>query len=334
MQRSVRNGLAIAGMAGGMLFLGQAVASADDGGGGADANNAVGTTAAAEGTGSGGGETEAENETTNANVAADVDVNKVSAADINAGNVVHVYSTSGDNSAPDESNNADAALVEPEPNGAPSEVVFDTGNKTEIEARSGSVSGSNSPVVGNGARGGATANNELDADANASGSGRGDTEADNETTNVNAAVDADVNKVETGPINTGNVVEVINNSGGNTAYCEAGGCTIYFNTGNETYITVTSGDVSNSNNPWVGNSGLPPGAKPGQRADDCPDKAPPAKKAAAAPAPRKAVSSAQPKGELAYTGADSSLPLTLGLLALGAGGALTLAGRRRDTATV
>ena len=32
MKRSVRNGLAIAGMAGGLFFLGQAVASADDGG--------------------------------------------------------------------------------------------------------------------------------------------------------------------------------------------------------------------------------------------------------------------------------------------------------------
>jgi LPXTG-motif cell wall-anchored protein len=41
---------------------------------------------------------------------------------------------------------------------------------------------------------------------------------------------------------------------------------------------------------------------------------------------------AQPKGELAYTGAETSVPLTLGLIALGAGGALTLAGRRR-TAT-
>lgn len=46
------------------------------------------------------------------------------------------------------------------------------------------------------------------------------------------------------------------------------------------------------------------------------------------------MSSAQPSGELAFTGAETSLPLTLGLLALGAGGALTLAGRRRETAAV
>jgi hypothetical protein len=43
---------------------------------------------------------------------------------------------------------------------------------------------------------------------------------------------------------------------------------------------------------------------------------------------------AQPKGELAYTGAETTAPLTLGLLALGAGGALTLAGRRRQTTSV
>jgi LPXTG-motif cell wall-anchored protein len=45
------------------------------------------------------------------------------------------------------------------------------------------------------------------------------------------------------------------------------------------------------------------------------------------------VASAQPK-ELAYTGADVSVPLTLGLLALGMGGALTVAGRRRESTTV
>jgi hypothetical protein len=44
-------------------------------------------------------------------------------------------------------------------------------------------------------------------------------------------------------------------------------------------------------------------------------------------------SSAQPKGTLAFTGAETSIPLTLGLIALGAGGALTLTGRRGSTAT-
>ena len=41
MRRSVRNGLAIAGMAGGMLFLGQAVASADEADQTAAATNTV-----------------------------------------------------------------------------------------------------------------------------------------------------------------------------------------------------------------------------------------------------------------------------------------------------
>jgi hypothetical protein len=43
------------------------------------------------------------------------------------------------------------------------------------------------------------------------------------------------------------------------------------------------------------------------------------------------VSSAQPKGALAYTGSDVSLPLTAGLLALAAGIGLTAAGRRRQS---
>ena len=41
---------------------------------------------------------------------------------------------------------------------------------------------------------------------------------------------------------------------------------------------------------------------------------------------------AQPTSTLATTGADTSAPLTAGLLALGAGAALTLAGRRRREA--
>jgi hypothetical protein len=60
-------------------------------------------------------------------------------------------------------------------------------------------------------------------------------------------------------------------------------------------------------------------------------------KPAARPAAKaSAPSSAQPKGALAFTGSTgdgSGLPLTLGLLALGLGGALTLAGRRRETTT-
>ena len=46
------------------------------------------------------------------------------------------------------------------------------------------------------------------------------------------------------------------------------------------------------------------------------------------------LSSAQPSGQLAFTGSDVSLPLTVGLLALTAGIGLTAAGRRRETQTV
>src|SRR5688572_24456564 len=55
MNRSVRNGLAIAGMAGGILFLGQAVASADEGTQTAGATNTVSQDAGS--TGSGGDNT-------------------------------------------------------------------------------------------------------------------------------------------------------------------------------------------------------------------------------------------------------------------------------------
>lgn len=90
-----------------------------------------------------------------------------------------------------------------------------------------------------------------------------------------------------------------------------------------------------------------PGDKPaqhGDRADHKPAAVPaaaPVKKAASPVAHPAAANTttvsttAQPKGELAYTGAETTAPLALGLIALGAGGALTLAGRRRSsTATV
>ena len=67
--------------------------------------------------------------------------------------------------------------------------------------------------------------------------------------------------------------------------------------------------------------------------DDQPEVKPaarPAAKPAAASAP---LSKAQPSGQLAYTGSDVSVPLTVGLLALVAGIGLTALTRRR-TGTV
>jgi hypothetical protein len=87
--------------------------------------------------------------------------------------------------------------------------------------------------------------------------------------------------------------------------------------------------------------------KPGHDSDDADDAdeadeadevdeapaAPVVMPAQAAPQHVAQVSSSQPKA-LAFTGADVSLPLTLGLVALGLGTALSLAGRRRGRTTV
>jgi len=115
--------------------------------------------------------------------------------------------------------------------------------------------------------------------------------------------------------------------------------------------TGTPGVISNigSNTSRPGGTGGAGGSGHQHHDYDCPDAAhheaatpahhaKPAHTASAAkatPAAHKAPVSrtAQPKGELAFTGSDVSAPLTLGLVALGAGGALSLAGRRRETAT-
>jgi hypothetical protein len=114
-------------------------------------------------------------------------------------------------------------------------------------------------------------------------------------------------------------------------------------------ITQNASSQINGGNQNVGTSGhqasqgehcdcVKPAVKP-----DCPEEmAAPAVKPAAMVRPatthmattHMAATTSSAKGQLAFTGAETSLPLTLGLLALGAGGALTLAGRRRQTATV
>jgi hypothetical protein len=95
---------------------------------------------------------------------------------------------------------------------------------------------------------------------------------------------------------------------------------------------ANGGNVSDSGNIGGSHGQNPAGSTPPKKnemaAAVSPAAAPGAKHAAA-------LSSAQPsKGSLAFTGADVSLALTLGLLALGLGGAFTLAGRRRETGTV
>jgi LPXTG-motif cell wall-anchored protein len=97
---------------------------------------------------------------------------------------------------------------------------------------------------------------------------------------------------------------------------------------------ANGGDVNGSGNVSVGSGAQcgcekaapKPGATAGTPATPA---APAAVKAAATKKKSTVMSSAQPTGTLAKTGADTEAPLAAGLLALGAGAALTLAGRRR-----
>jgi len=110
-------------------------------------------------------------------------------------------------------------------------------------------------------------------------------------------------------------------------------CKVDIETGSVTVVqNANGGSVSNSGNIGGSNSDRP-GKNDHAKKDH---EKPAAVSPASAPAAKSAaLSSAQPSsGQLAFTGADVSLALTLGLLALGLGGALTLAGRRRETGTV
>jgi hypothetical protein len=119
-------------------------------------------------------------------------------------------------------------------------------------------------------------------------------------------------------------------------------CKVDIETGSVTVIqNANGGNVSDSGNVGDGkgrHDGKDDGKgdRPGKK-DDCPgdkgdrpDKVRP-DKAPAPAAPVSFTSDKQPTGELAFTGADVSLPLTAGLLALGLGVGLTAAGRRRAT---
>jgi hypothetical protein len=116
---------------------------------------------------------------------------------------------------------------------------------------------------------------------------------------------------------------------------EGGGdakCIFNISTGSVTVIqNANGGNVSDSGNVGDGKGRDGKDRHDGKKDDDkdrpdyvAPDKAP------AAPV-YVPVSDKQPTGELAFTGADVSLPLTAGLLALGLGVGLTAAGRRRAT---
>jgi hypothetical protein len=111
-------------------------------------------------------------------------------------------------------------------------------------------------------------------------------------------------------------------------------CKVDIETGSvEVVQNANGGNVSDSGNVGGSHSRHPADHQP---AKECasPSASPGVSPAAKPVAKPMALSSAQPSGSLAFTGSDVGLPLVLGLLALVLGGGLTLAGRRRETATV
>ena len=369
MNRSVRNGLAIAGMAGGIFFLGQAVASADDGGGGtqaADATSVVDQSNASTDGGGGGfngnaSEAEAKNvsvtEVTTNVTGGDGGVNQAS---INTGII------------PDSS--SDLATVAEQPPGGEEngsiDVTVTTGDVSLTqEANGGDVNGSGNVAVAGGGNQTATATSEVTQsntsegddhhgrdhhdgyenhgpEALSGGNGGGGHDDGNANLNENSAeaTNVDITEVETNVTGgNGGVNQAEINTGiiGNTFYCpEYATCTYNFTTGDVTvYQSANGGDVNGSGNVGVG--APVPGASPctchkhEHAAPAAPVKevAPVAKHAPRHSSSAPVSSSAQPSGTLAFTGSDVSLPLTVGLIALGLGIGLTAAGRRRETQT-
>jgi len=372
MKRSVRNGIAIAGMAGGMWLLGQAVASADQV---ADASNGVDQTNTSVDSDGGGAnlnfsEAEATNEQ-EVEVETDVEGGDggVNIASINTGVV---------NEAPRQVEVL-TTVEEPNGDGGGIEVNFESGDVTLTqEANGGDVNKSGNVAVGDLGDQTAIASNEVSQSNTSEGddhdwNGGGDWPKDNGPASLSMGNphdedgNANLNESEAEASNEqeidvdtdieggdGGLNEAWINTGiiGNTFYCPAYSTCVYnFHTGDVTLVQeANGGDVNGSGN--VGIGAPVPGVghhhdddcdchKPVVRHEDCPKHQPEVKPAArpevksAAPA-AVTLSSAQPVKALAFTGStgdEISLPLTLGLLALGLGGALTLAGRRRETTT-
>jgi hypothetical protein len=234
--------------------------------------------------------------------------------------------------------------------------TVDTKVTVSSEANGGSVSDSNNAWAGNGGENTATANGRQDSETTG-GNGQSGKEHSHhgwswwknhggDATSYNHQdVDAENNvdnSAHTGDIDVSggtSTVDVIAGNG-NTLYCTSKSGDVTCSQNITTIINIISqangGSVSCSNNASAGNAGSAVCPVTNNTTTPAKAAAPAAHKAAAAPAAKKAPVSAnaQPSGTLAFTGAETSLPLTLGLLALGVGGALTLAGRRRETATV
>ncbi|MGY1803162.1 hypothetical protein ACI78T_07760 [Blastococcus sp. SYSU D00922] len=341
MNRSVRNGLAIAGMAGGIFFLGQAVASADQT---ASAGNNVDQGAASsssEGSGSGAGNANFSSaEATNVQkTEVDTDVEGgdggANIAVINTGVV-----GGGGNMASTSSSNEQGQQF--------TKIEFNSGDVVlHQSADGGDVNGSgNVHVSGDNGDQTATATNNVDQTAVSKDEGEESygSEAGNINKSSAEATNIDITDIETdveGGDGGFNYAEINTGIIGNTFYCYEGSKCVYdFHTGDVKVVqSADGGDVNNSGNVNVGDTYGHPHAdhhKPGHHDADCACHKPAVAPAAPVhhrPAHRAAPVNAyaQPKGSLAYTGAETTAPLALGLIALGAGGALTLAGRRRSS---
>jgi hypothetical protein len=166
MNRSVRNGLAIAGMAGGLFFLGQAVASADEQV--ADAANSVDQAASTEGGGGNFNGNGSEAEAKNVEVT-EVDTN-VSGGDggsnqasVNTG-VIPNQVIYADSVAPPIGENEQSF----------STITFESGDVTLVqEANGGDVNGSGNVAVAGGGDQTAVATNEVSQTATSEDDGHG-----------------------------------------------------------------------------------------------------------------------------------------------------------------
>jgi hypothetical protein len=354
MNRTLRNGLAVAGMAGGIFFLGQAVASADV--------NQDNTAPAGQSQVNGdGGENSADidqsNRSTihqdatggNAGVGVLI-VNGVGGNEVNgapAAPYTEGPSTAGVNQGPpprheDEGSTtvrvsfdthiANNVAVDSTINNSANGTISDSPDVNQRNSAPVSQTSTNEQERG---RGGPPHNNNQQ---NAlfgpfmPGGGGGDNDLDVDQHN-SSHIDQDATG---GDVGVG--VGIVNLVGGNTVNCWGEDdakvvCDVSFNTTINNNVDIHS-IICGSGNGTIGT--LPAfvcGSAPAAPATPAPvqQAKPAAHNVKTAAAAKKASAG---KGELAFTGAETSAPLTFGLLALGAGGALTLAGRRRNTTTV
>lgn len=373
MRRSVRNGLAIAGMAGGMWFLGHAVANASE-----TSTPDAQTQVTQQSSSTGPSSASNSNVSSNSASASNTSVTKVQTGDITAGSGGHneaQVNTGVLGSGPAVTSMTKSEDHGDEHHGAPTtSVTVNSGDVSATQqANGGDVNHSGNvhvtPSAGD-QTASATATTTVDQTATSTapkgeehhhGDGHGPWNNDshgqqgssgnsNVSDNSANASNKDITKVQTGDITAGNggsnYADINTGLIGTNFYCPKGGCTYNITTGDVTLLQqANGGSVNGSGNVNIGPAAQPSGQKPSEQPSQKPCKkeaakpavAPAAAPTAAVPTAAKVspVSSAQPTGTLATTGSDIELPLTAGLLALGLGVGLTAAGRRRrELATV